>query len=286
MKKMQGMHHMQQRHEPPKDDDPMDVKAEDPEQHAFIMAGTKTLFLCHMTMFHMELHCYQLILRASLPDYAMQHFRALREERPEQVYFLGNSPRDLLTVADLQTGARNSFMADIFQGIPKRDEYLYWPWRDETPVIPNVRVAVERVVFQRHFDFSLEFPPKLTYVLFGYGDEAHMQSYQTKEPDYDHVLSLAKAPDWLPAKKLEASSLINFQIPRAGTPCETPLKKNRTYKVQYHGFEPTYPVEIGTTWWFSTQIVNADDPCKPKKKQAKAARPARRATRGGRTKRK
>jgi hypothetical protein len=59
-------------------------------------------------------------------------------------------------------------------------------------------VTIERVVYFRHFSMSFQPPDPLTYVLFGFGDEAHMTNCQTKEPDFDHIVSLAEAPDWLP----------------------------------------------------------------------------------------
>lgn len=235
-----------------------------PEQHAFIMAGTNTLFLCHVTMFMMEEHSYQLILRAGLPDYAMQRYRDDRAEYPDETYFLGNVEQDLWTVPELQTRSRTSFIADIYRGIPERDVYLYWPWKFETPLVKSVPVTVEQVVFCRHFDCGMEYPPSLTYVLFGAGDEAHLSYYATKAPDFDQVASLTEAPAWLPPPNLAAGAQINFpELPQHPCPCASPLEAGKTYAVQYQGQEALYPVEIAQSLWFSTKITNPQNPCRP-----------------------
>lgn len=179
-------------------------------RHAFIMVGSKTLFLVHMTMFHMEEHCYQIVLRAQLPAAEMGKFRQWRQQNPTQTYFLANLTESALDIPQIASGELTSFMAEVFAGIPPKEIYTDWPWSDQPPVIAAVRVTVERVVYYRHFDFNFDYPKNLTYVLFGAGDEAHMQSYQTKEPDYDHVLSMAEAPAWLPQDKLASAVTVNF----------------------------------------------------------------------------
>jgi hypothetical protein len=235
----------------------------DPGQHAFIMLGEKALFLCHMTMFDMEEHCYQLILRATLPDETMKLYLAGLNQSPRTTYFLGNSNSDLLTVADLASGARRGFLADLFRGVPDRPKSDGWPWdgRPQFLVAANVEVTVDRVVYHRHFDMGLEHPKKLTYVLFGEGDEAHLNHFQTKEPDFDHVLSLSGRPDWLPKRKLEASVHVTFpSLASSPLHCRDPLDPG-VHDVQYQGQGATLKLGVRESWWFSTAIVNSKDPC-------------------------
>lgn len=240
----------------------------DERRHAFIMVGTKTLFLVHMTMFHMEEHCYQIVLRARLPDADMERFRRWRRQDPQQTYFLANLAETPMDVPQLATGEFTSFSAEVFKGIPPKKEYTEWPWEGVTPAIAKVRVSVEHVVYFRHFDYNFDYPRNLTYVLFGAGDEAHMQSYQTKEPDYDHILSLASAPAWLPETKLESAVTVSFPTLRSRpVRLSNPLRRKK-YRVQYQGFwkylgyrfAKLHPLRIGTTWWFHTSPVNLVPP--------------------------
>ena len=239
-------------------------------RHAFIMVGTETLFLVHMTMFHMEEHCYQIVLRAHLPEKVMKQFREWRRKKPEQAYFLANLTESAMDVPQLACGQLTEFEAEIFEGIPDcsppgapKGQYNCWPWT-QPPAVAKVRVTVERVVYFRHFDYNFEYPKYLTYVLFGAGKEAHMQSYQTKEPDYDHILSLAKAPDWLPVEKLESVVTVSFpKEPSRPVRLKNPLTR-KSYQVQYQGFwdylgyrfTKLHPLELGPTWWFSNSPLN------------------------------
>jgi hypothetical protein len=237
-------------------------------RHAFIMVGTEVLFLVHMTMFHMEEHCYQIVLRARLPDSETAKFRNFRRENPEQAYFLANLTEFPMDVPELASGKITSFQAEVFRGIPPKTEYTEWPFPPKSSVFPKVCVTVERVVYYRHFDFGFDYPKHLTYVLFGAGDEAHMQSYQTKEPDYDHILSLAAAPPWLPKIKLESAVTVSFPKLRSRPMrLKNPLA-GKMYRVEYQGFSKylgyafarRHPVQIGTTWWFHTSPLNLVPP--------------------------
>lgn len=261
----------------------LDPKSEEMEQHAFLMLGKQSLFGCHMTMFDHEGHCYQMVLRVTLPDAAMKKYRdALGTSRPvpggalPETLFLANSAKDRFSIPQLQSGRRRSFLADIYQGVPARQKNEGWPWSQKDPadadkhrtpylLVEDIVVEVDRVVFARHFDFGLERPRKLTYVLFGEGDEAHMTNYQIKDPDFDHVLSLESPPGWLPESKLGAGIQVTFNIDsRPGSQhvhCSNPLPPGR-YHVQYQGQGATaYEVNVAKTWWFSTAIVNKTDPC-------------------------
>jgi hypothetical protein len=240
------------------------VLVAEPAQHAFVMLGQQTLFLCHLTMFHMEEHMFQLVLRCNLPPDAMHAYVADRLKHPNETYFLGNGPDDLLTVPALHLGQRTSFTADIFRGIPYQPVYSEWPWKHVVPLVANVDLSIEREIYYRHFDFNLKFPDSLTYVIFGAATEAHMTHYQVKEPDFDHVLSLKKAPEWLPEQTLQAGVHLNFPgLDSTPVYCNNPLTEGE-HEVQYSGQNYPYRIVTGQTHWFSTKIVNAANPCPDK----------------------
>lgn len=229
-----------------------------PDQHGFIMTGTETVFLNHLAMFHMRDHRYQLILRISLPDYAMSRYVADQQENPNTTYVLGNVQFDLMTIPQIQNGELNSFVADIFRGLPQ-DPNKDAPW------IHNVRTTIERVVYYRHFDFSMAYPTSLTYLVYGAGTEAHMAHYMTKQPDFQHILSLVELPDWVPPQQLEAAFHINVPgLPNnplnAPTYCANPFTTDK-YRVNFQGQEDLYPIQIGRTIYFDTGSLNSPDPC-------------------------
>jgi len=227
-----------------------------PDQHGFVMTGLQTLFIDHLAMFPMQDHMYQVILKVSLPAYAMSAYVADRKANPGQVYILGNSQYDLITVPQIQTRQVVAFIADIFRGVPQNPN-------TDTPLIHYVKVDIDNVVYFRHFDYVQAYPPYLTYVLYGAGTEAHLSHYMTKDPDFQHVVDLAQLPTWLPPLQLESPVEINFPaLPYTGkTPCQNPFTVP-DYEVQYAGQPQRYPVRIGTSYYFDTTSLNQTDPCK------------------------
>jgi len=240
-------------------------------QHAFVMLGRKTLFLWHLTMLHMEEHEFEVVLRATLTPEAVQAWQADSSRHPDETYFLGNVTTDLMAIPELATGARTSFTASIWAGLPVQHTYTHWPWDGIEPIVADTPVTVDRVVAFRHFDLQQNYPESLTYLLFGSGDEAHMGHYQTREPDFDEAISLAAAPPWLPAPLLEAGVHVNFpDLPATPVRCSSPLL-NENYMVRYcgqrssgnpsKGADGLYPLQIDRSLWFSTKVTNATDPC-------------------------
>jgi hypothetical protein len=241
-----------------------------PTQHAFVILGRQTLFISHLTMYGMEEHNYQLVLRARLPSEAMRQYNEDREKHPNNTYFLGNSPKDLLTVPDMQSGARPYFIADVFRGIPQLQKYESWPWADQKPIIRGVPLEIERVVYFRHLAMTFEAPTTLTYVLFGMGDEAHMTNYQTKIPDFDHVVSLFEAPAWLTDTQLQSGVHVSVNKQRTADeiPCTDPLPASdettpAVCLVKYRGTGADRPIKLAYHHWFCTKIANdpQPDPC-------------------------
>jgi hypothetical protein len=214
-----------------------------PDQHGFVMMGRDTLFLDHLPMFHMENHRYQLILQASIPSEAMSAYLKASQENPDQPMILGNLSNDLFTLPQVLTGDVTSFQADIFVGLPENPD-------TDKPLVHDVTVSITRVVHCHHFAEQFAFPNSLTYVLFGRGGEAFMSHYQSKEPDFQHIVQLAEAPAWLQAASLEMGVLVNFPTMSGGGYSENPLT-GTSYEVQYYGETPQYPIALKNTLFWS-----------------------------------
>ena len=247
-----------------------------PSMHGFVILGREHLFLCHLTMFAMENHCYQLVLRVDFPP----KIHAMIRERPHgKTYFLSNDPLDQWTLPELKIRRRREFLADIWDGIPEPGEngkYKGFPWRDNDynpigdRIESNVPVSIVDVVYYRHFDFGFSAPRELTYFLFGEGNEAHMTNYQTAEisdqgyphiePDFDHVATLAHAPAWLPQAQLQAGVHISINGNHTRPPrCQNPLPLDEKIEVEYQGRpDKHYPITVKESLWCSTRVVLFD----------------------------
>ena len=221
-----------------------------PHLHGFVVAGHETIFLCHLPVFHEEIHRYQLILRVTLPDSQLAKYRQLRQCYPEDTFILGNIPNDPMTLLTLISGARKAFIGEMFRGFPGE--------QSNKPVMQNIPVTIEKVVYARHFDATFDYPPYLTYIIFGAGNEAHLTHYLSRSPDFHHITTLNTLPTWLPQPQLFTGVTLNFptiECARPDTITKDPFSKNQ-YMVQYCGLEVWYVIEPGKTIWFDIKHLN------------------------------
>jgi hypothetical protein len=255
-----------------------------PHQHALVLVGEDTVFGVHMTQYHHEEHKYQMILRLALPHAAAETLAAHRRTHPLDTFILCNDAADELTIPEIASGRTARFRANIFQGLPpftqedeERPHFFPWSLDRVEPIAGDFEVTVERVVLFRPFAHHLVLPDFATYYLFGRGAEAHMTHLQTARlatgpfevpafgPDYDHVLSLASAPDWIAPDLLEAGIVVSapavrMRDPSTGAPklpCKDPFQRGAALELLYRGMGPLLGVVAGNTFLFGAGVCTS-----------------------------
>jgi hypothetical protein len=255
-----------------------------PHQHSLTLVGSKTIFCVHMTQYHHEEHKYQLVLKLELPAQALAAYQEQREAFPGDYFTLCNDPGDVLTIPDIASGRRPTFKANIFQGLPpfteedEKDPHFFpWALSRVKPIAGGFEARVARLVLYRVFAHHYELPAFATYLLFGEGAEAHMNNLQTAHlatgpfeaaafgPDYDHVMSLRTAPDWLDPALLEAGVVVttpSVRLRDAKTgapqlPSKPPFAKGDEFDMLYRGIGPARQVTAGETYLFATAVCNS-----------------------------
>ncbi|CUH22575.1 hypothetical protein JSE7799_00598 [Jannaschia seosinensis] len=180
---------------------------------------------------------------------------------------------------------RPRLRANIFQGLPafspeEEQQPHFFPWDEARtiPLIENFEVEVERIVTFRPFAHHLKQPDCATYVLWGEGDEAHMTNLQTARqasgpfevpafsPDYDHVMTLKSAPNWLDAPLLEAGvpvsvPSIRLNDPETGRPTipvGVPIEEGTKLTVLYRGVGDPRIVVAGRSPLAGTAVCNSE----------------------------
>ncbi|UCB55980.1 MAG: hypothetical protein JSW45_05485 [Thiotrichales bacterium] len=262
-------------------------------QHAFVVVGVQQLFGVHMTQYHCELHKYQIIVKFKIDEDIRQQLAEVRKHAPRDTFVLVNQADDPVdglfgefSIPELANGTVARFKADIFQGLPpfpKEDAAKphFIPWKADyvNPVFADLTVEVERIVQFRPFAHHYRLPPFATYFLFGKGTEAHMTNLQTAAlasspfepavfgPDYDHVMSLLQAPDWLDKPLLEAGIVVTtpkVQLVDADTgeptiPCDNVFAEGESVEVLYRGMGERFHVMAGPTFLQLTAVCNGPE---------------------------
>ncbi|MCP9234673.1 hypothetical protein [Lewinella sp. JB7] len=248
-----------------------------PQQHAFALVGEQTLFLCHQIMTHMEPHCYEFILEVEIPPDKKKVILADRKSTDHAHYF-GNREGGEFTLPSVVAGRVTSFRADVWTSIPDSnppDSLPQPPWGEMhniTPWLSDVEVTIVRTVHYRHLNRNEVSRRFEEYILFGRGKEAHILHSVRWQPDYDHLASLATAPDWITEDQLVAT--VNLSVP--GLPvdpktpnCACPFADDSVHEVLYFGFTefhdvkghpqnqiPKLEIHVARNWWYSTKILN------------------------------
>jgi hypothetical protein len=231
-----------------------------PNSHGMFMLGTTTLYLCHMPMFNMEDHRYQLTLQAHLDPASMAAYLADKAQHPGEAYNLINPDNFKFTLPDVVTGAIPSYPAMVYRGYSNAGGGTPGP-----QIIGNATVYVDRIVLYRPLNQDIPRPAHLTYILFGDGKEAHLDHYLAVDPDFQHLLTLPEVPGWLSVSQLRAGVEVSI-IGLKSTPivCQSPLTAE-SYQVMFEGVSGTSEsLQLGSnaTVWYSTgNLLNAHDPC-------------------------
>jgi hypothetical protein len=239
-------------------------------QHAFFLVGGHHLFMVHMVNAWMDCHRYQMILKVSLPQDVVVAWREDQRRNPQDWYVVGNLKHNLLSLPDLQRGSVTGFQASLWRSWPKSEGSPSWPWSNERPIVEAFDVTVERVVYFRRLDFNADYPRTASYVLFGKGTECHLNHMPVKQPDYDHVVTLGRAPSWVPPSLLETGIPINFpSIPAVpgGHSCREAVFANPPFAVgqhfvQYGGLDRVWPLEVDRHVFFGSFPFNRSKPGK------------------------
>ncbi len=191
-----------------------------------------------------------------------------RRRHPNDWFIIGNLECNKLRIPDFQLASVREFEASMWMGFPTTTGSEHWPWANEPTVTDNFVVEVKRVVYYRRLDFSQDYPRTASYILFGKGDEAHLNHSPVKQPDYDHVLTLSSPPAWLPDELLQVGVPVNFpSIPAipGGHSCRealyetAPVNPGREY-VQYSGYGPGRQIDIRENVFFGTYPFNRSPP--------------------------
>lgn len=215
-----------------------------PDLHGFVMTGGAQVFLSHLPMFYVENHCYEVLLGVTLQPEEHETYLRVAAENPDQAMILGNSAERKMTLQEMLSSG--SFPAEAFVGIPDESSKPY--------MSPEVQVGP--VLIFEHFNPAAQYPPTLTYYLYGAGDEAHLSHAMARPPDFQQELTLARVPEGVGPQELAAG--VPVSIPSLPTPPKPvtadPLQGDRYKALLPNGTTTT--LEIARRHYFDSTMLN------------------------------
>jgi len=168
-----------------------------PATHNMLVVGHDSIFLSHLPMFEgmnetksafASAHRYQVILQAELSRNGKSVGELYAKDRRGnpgvKMYTL--QPEEFVLSRLFTPDAQpklNSFKGMVFRGHLERGGQ---------PIdgLTDVSINIKKVVHARMFNPTEGKPDKLTYILFGAGQELFLAHHIAKPPDFDQVLSI------------------------------------------------------------------------------------------------
>jgi hypothetical protein len=226
-------------------------------RHAFLLVGTRHLFICHQIMRAMPAHNWEAVFEVELQNSIRDKLLTQRQD-PRVSLFLANADNSRRTIPGLAQGP-DTVQADVWSYFPRPEDWgSNWPWPDPAEY-QNIEVRVRRSMHTRFLDANIGDLEFERYLLFGKGREAHLYHSIWNIPDYDHVLSLREAPPSVSAVELEAGVHIDMlDLPwEAGTThCVDPLPAGKYQACRTTRDRTPFTIDVERTHWFSTRVVN------------------------------
>jgi hypothetical protein len=161
----------------------------EPEQppHNMMVVGEKSVFLSHLPMF-MSPHNFQVVLEATFTSGGknVQEIYTGDRQSHRQTKMYTLRPEESFKLPSLFTPnppSRNSFKGTILRGHLERGG-------EEIEGLIQIDVNVKRIVYAQKLGRGLDKSDKLTYILFGEGQELFLAHVIAKAPDFDQILSV------------------------------------------------------------------------------------------------
>jgi len=155
--------------------------------HNMMVVGEKSVFLSHLPMF-MSPHNFQVILEATFTSGGKSvqevYTKDRQSNRQTKMYTL--EPQESFKLPSLFTPrppSRSSFKGTVLRGHLERGG-------EEIAGLANIDVNVKRIVYAQELGQGFNKSDKLSYILFGGGQELFLAHVIAQPPDFDQILSV------------------------------------------------------------------------------------------------
>ncbi len=221
--------------------------------HGMRIVGEQSIYLSHMGLFNSRCHEYQAIFEVAFEG----------QNNPQKIYLDAQQkdpnnneftiePLEDFVLADLETGKRTSFQADLHTG-----QYERKP-KPLNPIASNVTVKIKRVLHFRQFKASEKQPAYSEYLLFGTPTEQMAAHLIVAPPDFDQIVAI-KTP--LSLTDADLAKAIRVVFPNRKTPSPdanlklalNPGGPPPAVKVDDHDQIPQKSIEVKSQYYLETK---------------------------------
>ena len=225
-----------------------------PMSHGFLMMGTEKLFSCHLPMYFMPDHSFQVILEIELGGNDIETYLKTRKEHPGEPLIIMNDRRMLLEEL-VNSGSYKAagYFADE-NGDPKG-----------APFIDSTTVTIKRKLLFESLNPNAEYPENLTYYLYGTNSEFHLSHLLSKAPNFQQELDVTLSGDISDKIKELDSEIVKISIPSLNERSKQPISIDPLTKSEYtirmddvdnEAIDVSGKIEIINKFWINNGPLN------------------------------
>jgi hypothetical protein len=224
-----------------------------PDFHGFLIMGKGKLFSCHLPMFFMPDHSFQVILEVELESTAMATYLKTRNEHPGKPLIIMNNKVDDKGMLLKDIVNSGSFEAKASFANNDGDPIGH-------PFIESTTVAVNKKLLFEPLNPNTEYPENITYYLYGINSEFHLSHLLSKVPNFQQELDVTVSGDILDKIKESDSGLVKTSIPslkeRSMQPITSDPLTQAEYTIRMDDDGSTGKISIGNKFWINNGPLN------------------------------
>jgi hypothetical protein len=216
--------------------------------HGFLMMGTNQLFLCHLPMFYMPPHSFQVILQADLPNNDMASYIKIRNENAGKPLIIQNVEEKALK--DLSNPG--SFNAQGYFADNDGDPV-------DNPFMQSTTIKVSKAVLFEQLNTNQEYPEKLTYYLYGTDSEFHLSHLLSKAPNFEQEMNVSLSGEILNKFKQSNYQIMKVSIPSLNEKNNQPITSDPLTQSEYPirtDDGTTGSISIEAKFWINNTSLN------------------------------
>lgn len=237
--------------------------------HRFLILGRKQLFFYHLALYDPNSgHNYQAIIELDIQDDGQlreAYLTDLEQHQDQRVFYSLSCPVHF-ELPELKTGKTFPVILERVVVNPTGDkrDFQQIPVQGSTATI-DVHCRGENAgqVFSFRKLSDIPYPDKLTYLVFGAGDEIHIAHYLARPKNFDEVVDITASPID-PARLHQVPTLVIEGVPDPHGPVNpSPLLRGNEYVGLLDGNADKVSFTVGRQGWWNFTSLNNNIPDTP-----------------------
>jgi hypothetical protein len=214
--------------------------------HGFLMLGTKTIYLCHLPMYHMPAHAFQTIVEAEIGRPELEKYLKIKKETPAKPIIVLNDTR--MALEDLVNS--NFFLGTIYFSDENGDA------EDRNNPIGNTTVNIKKILLFKQLSIHTpDYPENVEYYMFGTEFDWHLSHFLSKSPNFEQELDISISGN-LPAS---VNSFVKILIPSVNEKSQQHITKDPLTQDEYRAETENgdqFQISIINRFWINNSMLN------------------------------